>query len=543
MSGPKFWPAVLPDRIRMDRYRRAEVRVYDQLKSTLSARWTVFYSRPWLGITSTGAERDGEADFIIVHPQRGFLALEVKGGGISYDPVLDVWQSRDADGIRHNIKNPFDQARRAKHELLAKVRDRRDWPIERFVRARHGVVFPDAESPPGNLGPDMPRELICCRPDLTRIGEWVEARLSGGDEDELGRDGVAAFERLLAQPFVLRVPLGHVLQDDERTIELLTPEQFHILEAIADNRRVAVGGGAGTGKTVLAAEDAVRHALDGNRTLLTCLSRRLSETLQIRLRNTDVRVLCFPDLCREAQRSAGLPELPFALQSGAERLLDASARNPAFRFDVIVVDEAQDFPSHWWIALDALRSDTSSSKLHAFYDCNQSVYGNVAQELAGFSLLPVHLGRNLRNTKAIHAAASRFYEGLPVRADGPDGVSVEWISCDESAIADELDRSLRRLIHREAVSPDDIAVLAPSPDILIAIRGAFLRDFPRMPVLDTVADFKGLERSVVLLAATREIADQREMAYVALSRARAHLVIIGSADVLNWLGQRRKGQP
>jgi hypothetical protein len=529
-----MWPAVLPERIRKDRYRRAEVRVYDQLNSSLKPGWTVFYSRPWLGISPTGAERDGEADFVVVHPQYGFLALEVKGGGISYDPALDVWQSRDSDGVRHNIKNPFAQAKRAKHELLAKLRERPDWPQNRFVRARHGVIFPDAENPPRNLGPDMPRELICCRPALSHIDEWIESRLSGGDEDELGRDGVAVFERLLAQPFTLRVPLGHVLEDDEHAIDALTPEQFHILEAISENRRVAVGGGAGTGKTVLAAEDAVRHALQGNRTLLTCLSASLAEALRSRLGNTTVRVLSFPELCREGQRLAGLPDLPFSADSSPEALLDASARNPTLRFDVIVVDEAQDFPSHWWIALDALRSDAEDSKLHAFYDSNQSIYGRVASELAGFSLLPIHLSRNLRNTKAIHAAAYQFYEGLPVRADGPPGVSISWIECSEEAIGSEVIATVRRLIERESVPADEIAVLAPIEGTLDSIKAGLGKIAGRV-TFESVSRFKGLERSVVVLVATREMADQRELAYVALSRARTHLVVIGSREILHWL--------
>lgn len=533
MNGPKLWPAELAAGVRSDRYRRAEVRVYDRLKATLPAGWTVFYSRPWLGITPSGAERDGEADFVIVHPQRGFLVLEVKGGGISYDPAREAWQSRDAHGIRHNIKNPFGQARRAKHELLEKVQQHRSWPRDRFIRARHGVVFPDAASPPGNLGADMPRELICCRPDLEHIGEWVEERLSGGNEDELGTDGVAAFERLLAQPFTLRVPLGHVLEDDERAIELLTPEQFHVLEAIAYNCRVAVGGGAGTGKTVLAAEDAARHALSGSRALLACLSPALAEDLRNRLSGSGVTVLCVQELYREVLRHAGLPERPFEWNSAPEHLLDALGRDQEFRFDVVVVDEAQDFPSHWWVALDGLLG-AGQPKLHAFYDCNQSVYGNVAQELAGFSMLPVHLGRNLRNTKAIHAAASRFYEGLPVRADGPDGVSVEWLTCQESDVIPTVNRVVLRLIGKEAVPPEKIAVLCPGDDTLRRLREE--SDVRAKPViLDTIAGFKGLERGTVVLAATRELADRREMAYVGLSRARAHLVVVGSSEILRWL--------
>lgn len=534
MSGARMWPARLPQQIRHDRYRQAEVRVYDQLASTLGPGWTVFYSRPWLGITPTGAERDGEADFVIVHPQHGLLALEVKGGGISYDPERELWQSRDKDGIRHNIKNPFDQARRSKYALLDKLRDQRDWPQDRFIRARHGVIFPDAVDPPGSLGADMPRELICCRPGLTHLNEWVEARLSGGDETPLGRDGVALCERLLAQPFILRVRLGHVLQDDERAIGLLTPEQFHILEAISGNCRVAVGGGAGTGKTVLAMEDAIRHADGGKRTLLTCFSEPLAISLRNRLSRTRVTVLSFADLCREAQRSAGLAGIPVSREPAPEALLDAASSDQIARFDVIVVDEAQDFRPHWWVALDALRSEAGDSKLHAFYDSNQSVYGQVAQELASFSLLPIHLSRNLRNTKVIHQAASRFYEGLPVRPEGPDGVSIEWIACDESAILSGLIQAARRLITKEAVPPGDMAILAPGADTLTALRSG-LKAYEGKLTFDTIARFKGLECGVALLAATRDIADQRELAYVGLSRARTHLIVAGHHDVIGWL--------
>lgn len=534
MSSAIFWPARLSERIRSDRYRQAEVRVYDHLAATLDAGWTVFYSRPWLGITPSGAERDGEADFVIVHPKHGFLTLEVKGGEISFDPALDVWQSRDRDGVRHNIKNPFEQAKRAKYELLKKLREQRDWPQDRVIRMRHGVVFPDAVDPPRSLGADMPRELICCRPGLSRINEWVEARLSGGNEAPLGRDGVALCVRLLAQPFRLRVPLAHYLEDDDRTIGLLTPEQFHILEAISGLPKVAVGGGAGTGKTVLAAEDASKHALLGKRTLLTCSSEPLADSLRSRLADTPVTVLTFDQLCRQARLALGLADLPFSTQADPEVLLDAASNDAMPRFDVIVVDEAQDFRPHWWVALEALRSDAPESKFHAFYDSNQSVYGKVASELAGFALLPIHLSRNLRNTKAIHHAASQFYEGLPLRSDGPDGVRVDWIVCEESAVNSGICRSVRQLIKQEAVSPSDIVVITPSPGSLLKIRaelGILAKDI----MSDTVMRFKGLESSVVLLAATREIADQRELAYVGLSRPRTHLIVAGNEEVVGWL--------
>lgn len=107
-----MWPSRLPGEVTGSRYREAEVRVWKALRDQLGQGWVVFYSRPWLGLTSSGGERDGECDFVVAHPSHGVLAIEVKGGGISYDPAGDDWWSRDRDGIRHAIK--IRSSRRAK---------------------------------------------------------------------------------------------------------------------------------------------------------------------------------------------------------------------------------------------------------------------------------------------------------------------------------------------------------------------------------------------------------------------------------------------
>jgi hypothetical protein len=530
-----MWPAVLPAGVREDRYRRAEVVIYDRLAATLGDDWTVFYSRPWLGLTPTGAERDGEADFVLANPKLGFLMLEVKGGGISYDPSTETWRSTDRNGVRHKIKNPFEQAKKAKYGLLEKLRQRRDWPQDRFVRLRHGVIFPDAENPPGGLGADMPRELICCRPGMKNLAKWVTDRLSGGDEEAPGKDGVLVMERLLASPFTLRAPLGHVLDEDERAIDVLTPEQFHILDAVGMNPRVAAGGAAGAGKTIVAMEDAWRLADGGARTLFLCLSDDLAAEIRGRMQAGAVEVRSFAELCDEAGRRAGLPGAPFTDESGPDRLVKAAGIDPAFRFEAIIVDEAQDFRSHWWLALEALLTDPKTSSLHAYYDSNQSLYGTLTKELAGFAMTPVHLQRNLRNTKAIHEVAAKFYRGLPVRAAGPDGVSVEWIESAESAIAGAVAELVRRLSAEDAVLPADIVVLAPDTDSVARLAPALSAATKKGVLLETVARFKGRERRVVVLAAFAAISDERELAYVGLSRARAHLIVAGSSLTLAWL--------
>ena len=527
MSGPRMWPAVLPQAVLADRYRSAEVKVWRHLREALGPDWTVFYSRPWLGVTRTGGERDGECDFVVAHPRRGFLAIEVKGGGISYDPATEDWLSRDRHGFRHRISNPIEQAKKAKYEIDRRLKASRGFPSNRNYRMRHGVIFPDAEAPPGNLGADKPRELFCCHDDLPRIARWVEQRLAGGDEEDFGRDGVVALERLLAVPFSLRTPLAATLSDDDHIIDTLTPQQFHILDAIQALPRVAVGGGAGAGKTIVAGEDAARAAQQGLRTLLTCVSEPLAEALRERMQGTEVTVESFSALCRRVS------DQPFTEEQGPEQLHDAMLAAPDERFDAIIVDEAQDFRSHWWIALEAALRDVRLSRIHAYYDSNQSIYGDLSGELAGFQMAPIALTRNLRNTRTIHAAASRFYAGLPVTPDGPEGGDIRWIE-DSGAVGAAIEEARRLLVH-EKIAPTDLAVLTVTAAAAAEVQSALPRSAAAAVAVSTIAHFKGLERRAVVIAGETSLADDRALAYVGLSRARAHLSVAGSADLLRWL--------
>ena len=51
--------------------------------------------------------------------------------------------------------------------------------------------------------------------------------------------------------------------------------------------------------------------------------------------------------------------------------------------------------------------------------------------------------------------------------------------------------------------------------------------------MDSIRRFKGLERPVVVIAATPDTVIDKELPYVALSPARTHLVIAGTDKVLN----------
>lgn len=547
-----MWPRKLPREVLENPLRAAEIKVYNRLSEVLDESFTVFYSRPWLGLTPSGAERDGECDFVISHIEFGILTIEVKGGAVGYEPATGRWTSRDRYGFTHNIKDPVAQARTAKHVLLEKLHKSSGWRTRR-VRAHHGLIFPDCTVPAEGLGADAPRRLVCSLDDFQNLQRWVSTRMGSGQgpadgEQPLGRDGVEALEKLLARPFMLRTPLGHILAEDEHALQALTPQQFHILEAIQDIPRAGVAGGAGTGKTVLAVEEARRFADAGFRTLLICHSQPLAADFKRRLRGVgNLETASFHELCLRMASKAGLSfeagdDARFFDEVAPELLMKAVERDSSLGFDVVVIDEGQDFRPLWWIALDAIVLPGSDSRLHVYYDCNQRVYDRGGRPPDDVQLVPIRLTRNLRNTRPIHEAAMRHYTGFEVHPNNLQGVAVEVAPAADADALAWVDAKVRRLTGPEKLPPGDIAVVAASPAIVAQIFaagkiGGELVANAASPdedavTVDTIRRFKGLERSVVILIATQDLVKTPELAYVALSRARTLLSACGPADVL-----------
>lgn len=553
-----LWPRKLPRSVLDDPRRKAEVRVYDRLAEVLDDSFHVFYSSPWLGTDRLGNEKDGECDFLIAHPEHGMLAIEVKGGReITFNPRDGQWRSTDHGGFVHKIKDPVAQARSAKHEILKRLNDSPRWP-SRFIHAAHGVIFPSAGSPPGSLGADRPARIFCCSRQFREgLGEWVAERLKAGQRPDncepLGRDGIAALERLLAHPFTLSFRIGAALAEADTEFRVLEPSQYQILDIIADIPRALVRGGAGTGKTVVAIEEALRSAAAGRKTLLTCHSRPLASNLERKLRNVNnLTVAGFHALCGRMSRQAGvltpvgISERELYESALPNALYHAMEVQPALRWETVIVDEGQDFRDDWWIALDACL--LPGGRIRAFMDSNQRVYESAGDGVRDLSVIPVRLSRNLRNTKNIHKAASVHYSGPDIVADGPDGLEVSWVSAEHpDAKVEAAYRELRRLVLNEEVAPGDIAVLVNGP----VARTGFLErssgtsipltDAEAMAledvVVDTVRRFKGLERSAIVLIVSGDEMDRRELAYVAFSRARAYLCVVSSPTEAKWLSE------
>ena len=549
-----MWPKRVPSHIRNHPLRRAEVLTYDKLANVLDDNFHVFYSSPWLGMDRYGNERDGECDFLIAHPKLGILAIEVKGGEISFDPKARQWRSKSAQKITFDIKDPVEQARSAKHELLDKLKKSKKWKPRR-IHTSHGIIFPDAVLKAKDLGADRPAKIFCASRRFRKdLEQWIKERMSFNNLPEgchpLGTDGIRALEHLLALPFCLNHSIAVTIDGIEEEISTLEQSQYFILDYISGIPRALIRGGAGTGKTVLAMEAAVRSARGGKRTLLTCYNRPLANSMAHQLgEEVNLKVAGFHSLCGAMATESGTPK-----PEGGGRdfydtvlpdILDKSMQaRPDLKWDTVIVDEGQDFQQNWWVAIDSCLK--AKGELRIFLDSNQRLYNRDSILPGELDTVPVPLTRNLRNTVQIHKAASVHYIGDDFQSGGPEGVAINWIEENNHEARLKCTIStLTGLLHEQDLDVGDIAVLVNAQDDKNAIREkcgklampvAEAKELePEKVVVDTVRSFKGLERPVIILLSGDAEVARKELAYVAFSRARAHLYVIASSEEMHFL--------
>lgn len=546
----RLYPQRLANRVRFDPKLRAEVRTFDALHNS-NSRWVGFHNVAWLGKRSYSGDAidDGQTDFVLVHPQHGIVLIEVKGGRIAYDGARQTWTTTDREGGVHDI-DPIGQLRDAKGYLIDKIKS-----LPAFTRAwipvGYGVCFPDCEVPRTGLPSSTPPQIVIDGRDLdrieTRLDEIADYWQGNGQPLDLqtGRRLIECLTEFIAPTLELKNPLRLHLGETDQQIVRLTEEQYHVLDLLSDATRLAVRGCAGSGKTMLALEKVRRLSALGYRVFLTCWHQPLACFLQEVTRGlSNVTCGTLPEITRAFCKQANLP-----VAEDPESLLMALESLPDERFDAVVVDEGQDFTDLHWVGLLSALKDPDAGTLVIFYDDNQRVHPNVARHLP-VGMMTVPLKRNVRNTQAIHAYLRRFY-GAESQALGPTGASVETYPADTFAdVQKTLGRILHRLIQVERLANADIIILTPRPltesrlNNLELSGGWRLTSTPSPTTtlevrLASIADFKGLESSVVILAELEEDLAQHSQAdallYVGLSRARLQMMLIGAPAILQML--------
>ena len=537
-----------------------ERKVFEHFKNDAPKDWIVLHS---FRLPEHRTVVFGEADFIVIAPNFGVFVLEVKSGGVGFDGTNWIFRNRNGkENLKH--RGPFQQANDAMFKVSDIVTRRLGESYDRrHILYGYGVIFTDET--------DFPREAIVedepwrlyQKSDGTDYSKFV-ADLSVNFAKELrslrknvpGKLTVVDAQKIqscLRPEVECIVPLKSFLDDSEDGILRLTNEQYDCLDELRENVRVVALGGAGTGKTLIAAQAARAAAAAGERVGLLCFNRNLSEYLRYNLASTDVEVNTLHSLMQKTAKvyedEAGgdffekeLPEKACAALNGAI-------------FDRLIVDEFQDICIPEYLAfLDGiLKGGLRDGKFAFFGDFSgQAIYNRRAAPTHLNVYVPYyavkHLTVNCRNTESIGkevVAITGYTEQkylLKVQGEPVDYIGWEDIEEEKCRI-----KELLKSLNTQGLSGESVVILSPRKRENSVVGqldryGYFIGDYGQkdgevQAYFSTIHSFKGLESRIVILVDIEGYDDVKLM-YTALSRARNKLYVFENRNAYEQRKER-----
>ncbi|MGH2978860.1 MAG: AAA family ATPase, partial [Solirubrobacterales bacterium] len=457
-----MYPASL---FKEDTQSPGEAKLYNALRDQLDDSWDAYHSTSWTENRGAKGSRDGEIDFVVAHPEEGVLCIEAKGGAVSLDEGR--WLYKQHGEWKPYKKDPFVQAVDNKRGLDRMMGEMPGWrDIGALVG--HAVSFPEVPLRVRDLPPNASREFIFDRDDVRDVDAAVRRALAyhrGRKDNGPGRKGMQMLHARLMPTFAIEVPLAETFLEEEQQLIQLTHGETQLLRRFGRNRRMAVSGCAGSGKTTMAVEQAkwLKHERDLD-VAVVCFNRRLRDHLQEREGESGVEFFTFHSLCVHLGHRARVDVPKYDGDAPQEYwddqlpevLVDATATLGGI-YDALMIDEAQDLHNHWLTALMSTLRDEQDGVVWLFMDSNQQIYDarlDVPGDFQRYSLIV-----NCRNTQAIHREVMKKYEGeVTPSALGPEGRAPELIAAEDQAEA--VAGVIERLCGKEELPPQDVVVLS-----------------------------------------------------------------------------------
>lgn len=545
----------------------SEQLVYKAL-AALPAQYVVMHSYPWLRPKrnlQSEPLRQGEADFVILHPAKGMLVVEVKGGEDIRLEQTRWWRGHD------ELKDPFAQADRNRWALVDAISDRTGKKLNKHTFTHgHIVCFPHYIYQ-GDLPHDSDPRIILDGRDLGDVEGRIEDafRAWGGPGGPPTASDFAQLINALTPKLRLLRCVGADITSERTRLIQLSEDQRAMLRGLMENPRVLIEGGAGSGKTLLALEFAVSMAEQGKRTLFLCFNRELAIWLneqieaepRLRTAHGSLEIDNFHRYARKVATKAGVPfDVPDDDEQAAEfwndtaplrleqaiSVLKQAGSNP--NYDAVIVDEGQDFFEEWWLTVESLCADPVHGNLYVFEDLHQSFRGvTKAPPVSLPTKFP--LNTNCRNTKSIaRSAAEIIHEPCAVLPGAPEGEPPALHKAPgPNAQAGLVLAALRRVLEGD-VAASQVALIGPRNknrgalaevgDVIVKTKAGDKRhhlvtDAAKWRrgegvLVTTSRSFKGLEADVVILYDLQGFGTGFSTAdlYVAWTRAKHRLIAV-----------------
>ena len=568
---------ILPPVINEDNPSNAEIKIFNLLKSINDDNLLIFHS---LELSDHLTKVFGEIDFLLISNE-GILCLEVKGGRIKREN--GIWYYIDRHGNYHkNQEGPFTQARKAMYSLKKYIEKElgETHPISKCQYA-YGVAFTDIYF--NQEGPEIIQDIIfdtryernendflkykdnCFKYFRNKLKE--KHNFEGG---YLNHSQIKHARNLLRGNFGVVPSLKREIDQVDEKLIRLTEEQMDILECLSNNDRIIIEGGAGTGKTLLAVEQAKKMALKNKKVLFLFFNKLIAYRInQIFTQDMKENIDAFNlhnlllKVYNKYNNDHSVNKLDdnFYTSILPEKFLDfigfSELKN---KYDVLIIDEGQDLIKENYLMCmnELLKGGLDSGKWTVLYDPKQNIYNqefiNGKSILESINHANYKLKINCRNTKKIgdyNTILTAFKSDQYLKIEGGQAIKKYYSSHKE--LKQYIKNEINKLLN-ENIKPGDITILSTKKYKNSFLEGENL--LSSCPIIDiskdmekynsdkyikfsTIHSFKGLDSKIVFITDIDDVLTKegRILNYTAISRARVKLYFLYNKQIESDLNE------
>ena len=502
----------------------SEKKVYYALKEQLDDRIIVFYSVSWIN-NDNGIKKMSESDFLIFDPLYGFLTVEVKGGtGLKVEN--DDWYLLENDGERKLNKTPYEQS----ENNMRYFKSYYEKQYNNLFNGVYGaiVIFPNFTIDNYEFIANRPEELTIDFNGMSELNERIKRAFlfwKGKCRTALFTpDQKEKFLKLVQKRIAISAAAGALIEDKEKQFELINRVQDGYIYLLDNYKQLYIKGGAGTGKTFIAIKIAKKKSLEGKKCLLLSYSKELSCYFKKALLDFNIDILTIDELINK-----NIENYEFDFEYTG--LISKMNENEMEKYDVIIIDEGQDFNEETAYFARMHLKEQDNSELYVFFDNTQNLYDRSFGNEFMIDYPPFLLRENLRNTANIYKWATKNTElgmdEITNPISGPITESSKYDSLDE--ILKDLENKINELILNESVKPESITVLV-SDDIYENVKNKKIGKWCFIKKQDVkmdelrlydVKNYKGLEADVIFYIRNKDTSNIYN--YVAYTRAKFYL--------------------
>lgn len=541
--------------------------VFDIFKnSSFTKDWFILHS---LNLSQHTKRLYGEIDFLILIPGGGIYVMEVKGGDVKC--VDGVWEYTDRFNNKYTSNiGPFKQARDAMFSLRSAI-EKEFGKGHKFTKILSGFLcaFPhigfDKHSVEYESWQIFDKDCIRNSTEIFfqnlvqqfiqkhRGQKWFSEKESLPNVNDLNSlcDFLRGdFERVRS--------IKERLEEFDKQVKSYTAEQYRILDSIQINNRSLTQGSAGTGKTMIAIESAIRAASEDKTVFLTCYNRLIAEWMQKQVEEWKDKITVsnlHRYLC-EVSKGFDYDKTQSNKQDFYSKYLpvllkDIFQKGIEKQFDKLIIDEGQDLIREEYLSLfdSMVVGGLTNGNWEIYGDFErQAIFAQLSKEEM-FSLIykvaqPTKfiLKINCRNTKQIGEETSLIsgFEKPPFLLEYLEGIPVEYAFFNDEEHQKILLAGQLKKLSASGLPMNELVIISPKKfenSCADSVSGFTIKEIKHTDEISsrqnffgfaTVQSYKGMECNYVLITDIEDLTSEvaKSLLYVGMSRARYGLILL-----------------